>query len=134
MSIPNLWNKIKGSTGIDKITIMYLFIVVGVGIACFGFGRLSTLSTTRQHSLPVVISGQAAQAGASVSSGKTTVSTTELSTESSIEKKYVASKNGKLYYPSSCKASNRIKEENRVWFGTEKDAAQAGYTPSPSCK
>ena len=48
--------------------------------------------------------------------------------------KYVASKNGKLYYPVNCKGANRIKPDNRVWFDTVTDAEKSGYTPSSSCK
>ncbi len=44
---------------------------------------------------------------------------------------YVASKNGKNYYKVSC--SNRIKEENKVYFTTIDDAKKAGYTASATC-
>lgn len=133
MSIPNLLNKIKGTGGIDKVTIMYLFIVGGVGIASFGLGRLSVLDTHIQPAL--TITGQSASAIASSSSAnKTSSPSSTVITQSGIQKKYLASKNGKLYYPSSCKASNRIKEENRVWFESPQDAERAGYTSSASCK
>lgn len=44
---------------------------------------------------------------------------------------YVASKNGKTYYKTSCK--NQIKEENKIYFRTELDAQKAGFTPSKTC-
>ena len=44
---------------------------------------------------------------------------------------YVASKNGKTYYKTSC--SNRIKDENKIYFQSESDAQKSGFTPSKTC-
>lgn len=44
---------------------------------------------------------------------------------------YVASKNGKTYYKTTC--SNRIKEENKIYFQSESDAQKSGFTPSKTC-
>lgn len=44
---------------------------------------------------------------------------------------YVASKNGKTYYKATC--SNRIKEENKIYFQSESDAKKSGFTPSKTC-
>jgi len=46
---------------------------------------------------------------------------------------YVASRNGAKYYLPSCSGAGRIKEENKVWFQTETEAVNAGYTPASSC-
>jgi len=47
---------------------------------------------------------------------------------------YVASKNGKMYYRLDCSGAGRIKEENKVWFATSKDAEDSGYQYASSCK
>ena len=47
--------------------------------------------------------------------------------------RFMASINGEKYYPTGCKAANRIKEENRIWFASEKEAREMGYTPSAQC-
>lgn len=47
--------------------------------------------------------------------------------------RFVASVNGEKYYPAGCKAANRIKEENRIWFTSENEAREIGYTPSAQC-
>lgn len=47
---------------------------------------------------------------------------------------YVASKNGKTYYPVSCSGARRIKEGNRVYFTSTSEAEQRGYTLSKTCK
>ncbi len=41
---------------------------------------------------------------------------------------FVASKTGKKYYAVDSAAGKKIKEENRVYFKTEKDAEEAGFT------
>jgi len=46
----------------------------------------------------------------------------------------VASKNGTAYHLPSCSSANRIKEENKIWFKTIKQAQDAGYKASKSCK
>lgn len=46
---------------------------------------------------------------------------------------YVASKNGTKFYLPTCGTAKRIKEENRVWFGTKEEAEAAGYAPAANC-
>ena len=47
---------------------------------------------------------------------------------------FAASKTGKTYYPKDCKALNRVKPENRIFFLTSAAATEAGYHLSKSCK
>jgi hypothetical protein len=47
--------------------------------------------------------------------------------------KYVASKNGRVYYFTWCSGAKRILEENRQYFNSSKDARAAGLTPSKTC-
>jgi hypothetical protein len=49
-------------------------------------------------------------------------------------KSFVASKTGTKYYPAGCGGISRIKEENKVYFTTEKDAQDKGYTRTDTCK
>ena len=46
----------------------------------------------------------------------------------SAEGAFVASKTGKKYYAADSAAGQKIKEENRVYFATEKAAEKAGYS------
>lgn len=46
---------------------------------------------------------------------------------------FLASINGKAYYPKDCAAANRIKEENRIWFSTKEEAETQGYKPAQNC-
>jgi hypothetical protein len=47
---------------------------------------------------------------------------------------FVASKQGKKYFPVNCGSAKTIKEENRVYFGSEVEAQQAGYERTATCK
>lgn len=46
---------------------------------------------------------------------------------------FTASINGKAYYPKNCKAANIIKEENRIWFESAKEAEENGYIIAKNC-
>jgi hypothetical protein len=48
--------------------------------------------------------------------------------------KIFGSKNGSTYYTKGCTSGNRVKEENRVYFESETDAEDEGYTRSKLCK
>jgi len=47
---------------------------------------------------------------------------------------FIASKNGKRYFPTSCGSAQTIKSENAVYFESESLAELAGYTKSLQCK
>lgn len=133
MSIHNLVDKIKSQLGIDNTTILYLCIIIGVGISSFGLGRLSVndkiykeddIMGTETESL---LSDQ----GGSVNKIQTIE---ETKGQQQREKRYVASKNGKMYYSIGCSGAKRIKPENEVWFSTKEEAEKSGYKLSLTCK
>lgn len=80
-------------------------IVILVGLAAFGLGRLSAAGGTPTGT------GQGAPAAHS----------------------YVGSKRGSVYYSSSCKGAQAIADTNKVWFGSAAEAQAAGYQPAANC-
>ncbi len=46
---------------------------------------------------------------------------------------FFASRNGEIVYPIDCKAGNRVKEENRVYFHFIEQAIETGYRQSSQC-
>lgn len=46
---------------------------------------------------------------------------------------FLASINGKAYYPKDCTAAKKIKEENIIWFTTKQEAEAQGYKPAQNC-
>ena len=130
MSIHNLIYKIKSKTGIDNMTLMYLLIIVGVGISSFGLGRLSASIDSSIKSNNVAIN----QPGSSLEGLNTKDGNTLITQVNGAEKRYVASKNGKMYYSLGCSGANRIKPENEVWFSTKEQAEKSGYALASACK
>lgn len=114
-------NKIKGQIDIDRVTLMCLCIIVLVGFGSFGLGRLSVSNDIKDEK---ILSTE--DSGASLIEK-------EIGDSALKERMYVASKNGKLYYTKDCSGAKRIAPKNEVWFATEEDAKQAGYSLSASC-
>lgn len=46
---------------------------------------------------------------------------------------FVASKNSNIYHKPDCQYAKRIKEENKIWFQSAKEAEKAGYKPDKNC-
>ena len=114
-------------------------LIILVGLASFGMGRLSALQEERP---PVRIFGDSAAMAVSRTTG--TDGTTTISGESGDEQnrlpaldpggKYVGSKNGRKYHFPWCPGAQRIAEENKVWFNSVEEARAAGYDPASNCK
>jgi len=134
MSINDFMNKIKGQIGIDGNTALIIIILIFVGLCSFGLGRLSreggsqNSNTTLDNKNAVSVKGEIGKSNQVESSTKNLVSNSQK------EKMYVASKNGKLYYGANCSGANRIKLENQIWWSSEQEAMDAGYTKASSCK
>lgn len=107
--------KVKAFSG-DFLThdILIVMLVILVGVASFGLGRLSALEETRPavrilHSAtveesPIVIGG-----------------------------KYVVSRRGSKYHFPWCPGARAMNENNKIWFDSIEDAQQAGYAPAGNC-
>jgi len=119
-SIKDLTQKIKGFLKIlENKDIFTILIIVLVAFLSFGLGRLSKIEESR---IPIKIENSA-----SVLSG-----TNKLNNNP--EMLYVASVNGESYHFPWCSGAKRIKEENKIWFGSKEDAVKAGYKPAGNCK
>ncbi len=127
-------DKIKGQIGLDTTTLMCLCVVFLVGIASFGLGRLSISQTENTSNLSL----KSKEMDIIKNEGDITASVINTSEGNhpllNKERMYVASKNGKLYYTSSCSGAKRILPKNEVWFANISEAEKAGYTLSSSCK
>jgi hypothetical protein len=127
MIINNFLNKIKSKYNIDNEMILYIFIIIIVGFASFFLGRISIESKREENSIIFI------------NQDKITDNIQANALKSEFEGKkaignFVASKNGKLYYPVSCKLSNRLAEKNKVYFDTKEEAEGAGFTFATNCK
>ena len=50
-----------------------------------------------------------------------------------VDFRVVVSKNGTKYHFSWCPSALRIKPENQIWFNTEQEAIDTGYTLAGNC-
>jgi hypothetical protein len=140
MSITDIFNKIKGRGQFNPITLVYLLIILFVGITSFGLGRLSvnglvpdggdTISVTQVKDSSVITEKESMVGNYSPKINNQKTASASIQSGG----KYVASKNGKMYYTATCSGAKRIKSENRVWFDTASDAQKSGYQLASSCK
>jgi len=47
--------------------------------------------------------------------------------------KFVASRNGKYFYPATCSRIKNIRQANRVWFNSRQEAEEAGFILYSRC-
>jgi len=114
-------------TGLEPYLLPAIVVLVALG--AFGMGQLSA---TQEQSLRVLYPGvPAATPLASTAAVAAAKPAPPASTAG--QGSYVASKNGTKYYLVTCSSANRIKAENRVYFGSIQEAVAAGYTPAANC-
>lgn len=115
-SIQEAWLKIKNWTDIAVGEWGLVAIVLLIGLASFGLGRLSVLETVRP---PVSITEAPALAEPR---------------GMNIGGLIVASRTGSAYYFPWCASASKIAPQNQVWFASEEKARSAGYVPAKNCK
>ncbi len=133
MIINDFVNKIKKNMVIDSFTIMCLLVIIGVGIASFGLGRISALHDSQIFDSEVKIVDMKDQESSVAKIGSETFVDSN-NPDTTKEKRYVASKSGKLYYSLGCSGVKRIAEKNMIWFNTKEEAEKSGFEFSSSCK
>lgn len=136
-SIKEFWEKIKARGGgiLSDRELFSAVLIIVVGVASFGLGRLSVeerVDNMSQGATPAFTRTMPLNSpGASQNTSSQAV---REETASSTEKGYVASKNSTKYHLPWCSGAARIAEENKVWFATKEEAEAAGYTPAANCK
>ncbi len=136
MSIANIGDKIKGmeESTVERVFVITLIILVGIG--SFGLGRLSATSSKKSAiriengSIPTDVSQKAGSAGVSATVSPEVKGATTAGERTSAS--VFASKNGSLYYTSSCQSGSRVSEKNKIWFDSPADAEKFGL--KPGCK
>lgn len=106
---------------IDLALVLGFLIGLGAGLLT-NSNRVSSIIIDKniKIGLPTTTNNQA---GNNSNVPKTTV----------ISGNFLASINGKAYYPVNCDAANRIKEENRIWFNSREEAEAEGYKLAQNC-
>jgi len=117
--------------------IMIVIIVILVGLASFGLGRLSKTTSSSGIKILPAVAGEYPEQNkgqeANVISIAENMSKPTFDINS-INKNFFASKRGTKYYSIGCSGGKTIKQENRVYFTTREEAEGAGYELSSSCQ
>ncbi len=114
--------KIKTLDPGAKERIFVVVLIILVGTASFGLGRLSI---SEKGKIPVHVE----------SFGTGTSEVLGASTENTeAEGSVVASKNGTAYYYPTCTGAGRIAEKNKITFKSGKEAEAFGLHIGPGCK
>jgi len=132
MSIKNNVTKIKGLWVADtgaKDKILTIVVIILVGTASFGLGRLSAYETKKE---PVTIEMSEISNANSEPETKPEVLGESLDLKAGGE--VIASKTGDKYHFPWCAGAKRILETNKIYFKSVEEAKAAGLTPAGNCK
>ncbi len=104
-------------------------IVLVVALGAFGLGRVSAASGQPAALRILYPDANLAEPVASTAA----VAAAKPASVGQGSGAYVASKNGTKYYLATCSGVRRIKEGNKVYFGSSAEAVAAGYEPAANC-
>ena len=128
-------NRIKASLDI-KDDIFIALVIILIGLAGFGLGKLSALEKGRE---PVTIKPAQFTAISASSTNTGSISGSSASVLGRQENTgrvlglLVAAKGGTKYYFPSCSGASRISEKNKIWFNSYAEAQSAGYSAAANC-
>ena len=112
--------------------LIFSGIILGCSISSFFIGYVARAETVKLD--PVVINCPLnAYAGTPNEASFAVGVDTGNQSLGSLTGSFVASKNGKKYYPLSCPSVQRIKQENKIFFSSEAEAKGAGLEPAAGC-
>lgn len=120
-----------------SLEALYGAVLITASVLCFSLGVLAgqDIASSPERAGFAVIDASAPQKGFANGQGSSFGSVPEQPLPSIPEGgQYVASKNGEAYYLPWCSGVSRIKEENKVWFGSKEEAEARGYRPAKTCK
>ena len=119
--------------------IFIFFLIIITGFLGFGLGRLSRIF---ENKTPIGIENAINVSSIDSFSQNNATSNPDVGLQgyqnknpsNTTEQNFVASKNGTKYYFPWCEGTNKIKEENKVWFASKEEAEKKGYEPARNCK
>ncbi|MDP3710462.1 MAG: hypothetical protein Q8R29_01925 [bacterium] len=128
--IPDMVIKIKLWYENNKNDLVIAVIIFLVGMAGFGLGRLSFLWIPKE---PITIDSGDMENEVLKEAGQGQESGGRANITSALKSEFVGSKNGTSYHFPWCPGAQKIKEENKIWFETKKEAEDRGYKPAGNC-
>lgn len=130
MSIKEISGKIKPRFLDEQFFAAVLIVVVGV--ASFGLGRMSVqIDPPNGEDMTAFAGGENTAEGSDILPSGSKAELVKAATPSVT---YVASKNSDKYHLPWCSGAKRISEGNKVYFASKEEAEAAGYSPAANCK
>ncbi len=135
----NIKSWIQTNTG---QTVLILLILIASNMASFYIGRSSSIGPKKSSNQSIQTPQDYSLADPEIpkegtlAAAVTATKASEVKPEepSDTSPRYVASKNGRVYYFTWCAGGKKIAVENRVYFQTADKAKEAGLTPSTACE
>lgn len=106
-------------------------LILLVGIASFGLGRLSVITEEATPTAATVVKSRTISEETTRRSAEMATSTTASLPPTTGT--YVASRNGTKYHLLTCPGAKQMSEQNKIYFNTKEEAASAGYQPAANC-
>lgn len=129
------WGIVKNWLTDNQADIVLVIGIILIALISFGLGWLSAPKNAENNSVIIEDKGAGAildNAGQGSDSVKNTekqkTANEQTTTANEQQGIIVASKNGTKYHWPWCSWAKKIKPENQVWFKSEAEAKQAGYT------
>ncbi|MDD5050262.1 MAG: hypothetical protein PHV93_00780 [Candidatus Pacebacteria bacterium] len=122
MSINDIPLKIKTLDSSAKERIFVVILIILVGSASFGLGRLSV---SEGEKTPIRIENFASSTSEVVAEGQGSGLSASM---------VLASKTGTSYYYPTCSGAKRITEKNKITFPSAKEAEAFGLHIGPGCQ
>lgn len=141
MSIKHLGEKIKGLPSLFlniKTEVFVTALIILVGLAGFGLGRLSGLEKNRGEIQILRAENTVVNVSPSASLSKAVtvppMSAAAIMATETAQGLLVASKSGAKYHFPWCAGASQIADKNKIWFASYEQAQKAGYTRASNCK
>lgn len=125
-----MFERIKAILSDD--TVFYGLLILLIGVASFGLGRWSVSGSDASAQPAAVIMSEGESRPQTEQAGMDAAPADNVP-EAAVSGQFVGSRNSDKYHLPWCPGAQRIKEENKVWFESEADAAAAGYVPAANC-
>ncbi len=113
--LSNFWQSVKQ----NKTDLWWIITLILVGLSGFGIGGLIDLSNSTS---PIIINCPQADLKSAVEQQEKTEPLPKTKSE------LVGSVNSDKYHHPDCFWAKRIAPENQIWFDSEQEARQAGYS------
>jgi hypothetical protein len=122
----------KIKTILSSDTAFLAALIVAVGVASFGLGRVSVGERAVIPHAPAAGDARAAVVESADASADRADPVSDPAAGGA--ERYVGSLNSDKYHLPWCSGARSISEENQVWFESKEEAEAAGYTPAANCK